>query len=144
MNSGPAVDQYYNSRDTSPLRRHSYPLVRPLQHSKWSKGKDGFLATDIWGTEVNSLVSTSPTIWLHQTEEKMFLLAYQLRGLTVILLIPVSSVSGEQGIAMLKQQILENVSLFFLFNKLNFCMKLFCYGCLLIMDSYINIINQLS
>ncbi|KAK6150410.1 hypothetical protein DH2020_015342 [Rehmannia glutinosa] len=33
------------------------------------------------------------------------------RGLTVILLIPVSSVNGEQGIAMVKQQILENASL---------------------------------
>lgn len=125
VNSGSAVDQYYNSHDTSPLRRHSYPLVRPLQHSKWSKGKDGFLTTDIWGTEVNSLVPTCPTIWLHQTEEKMFLLAYQHRGLTVILLVPVSSVSGEQGIAMLKQQILENVSLHFLLmlKKLNFCMN---------------------
>ncbi|XP_057783788.1 vacuolar fusion protein CCZ1 homolog B-like isoform X2 [Salvia miltiorrhiza] len=106
-----AMDQYYNSHDTSPLRRHSYPLVRPLQHSKWSKGKDGFLTTDIWGTEVNSLVPLCPTIWLHQTEEKMFLLAYQHRGLTVILLVPVSSVSGDQGIAVLKQQIIENASL---------------------------------
>ncbi|GFP97216.1 vacuolar fusion protein ccz1 homolog [Phtheirospermum japonicum] len=79
-----------------------------VQHSKWSKGKDGFLVTDIWGAEVNSLMPTSPTIWLHQTEEKMYLLAYQHRGLTVILLIPVSSVNGEQGIAMVKQQILEN------------------------------------
>ncbi|KAH6760164.1 vacuolar fusion CCZ1-like protein [Perilla frutescens var. hirtella] len=111
LSSGSAMDPYYNSRDTSPLRRHSYPLVRPLQHSKWSKGKDGFLTTDIWGTEVNSLVPTCPTIWLHQTEEKMFLLAYQHRGLTVILLVPVSSISGEQGIAMLKQQIIENASL---------------------------------
>lgn len=104
------MDPYYNSQDTPSIRRHSYPLVRPLQHSKWSKGKDGFLTTDLWGTEVNSLVPTCPTIWLHQTEEKMFLLAYQHRGLTVILLVPVSSVSGDQGIAMLKQQILENVS----------------------------------
>lgn len=110
-NSGPAVDQYYNSSDASPLIRHNYPLVRPLQHSKWSKGKDGFLKTDIWGTDVNSLVPTCPTIWLQQTEEKMYILAYQHRGLTVILLIPVSSVSGEQGIATLKQQILENASL---------------------------------
>lgn len=44
----------------------------------------------------------------------MYILAYQHRGLTVILLIPVSSVSGEQGIAMVKQQILENVSFSFL------------------------------
>ncbi|KAL8472103.1 hypothetical protein ACS0TY_028721 [Phlomoides rotata] len=111
LNSGPAAEQYYNSSDASPLLRHNYPLVRPLQHSKWSKGKDGFLTTDIWGRDVNSLVPTCPTIWLRQTEEKMYILAYQHRGLTVILLIPVSSVSGEQGIAMLKQQILENASL---------------------------------
>lgn len=39
----------------------------------------------------------------------MFLLAYQHRGLTVILLVPVSSVSGDEGISMLKQQIIENV-----------------------------------
>lgn len=110
LNSGPAVDHYYNSSDASPLVRHNYPLVRPLQNSKWSKGKDGFLTTDIWGIDVNSIVPTCPTIWLQQTEEKMYILAYQHRGLTVILLIPVSSVSGEQGIAMLKQQILENVS----------------------------------
>lgn len=114
LNSSSAVDQYYNSSDASPLVRHNYPLVRPLQHSKWSKGKDGFLTTDIWGTDVNSLVPTCPTIWLHQTEEKMYILAYQHRGLTVILLIPVSSVSGEQGIATVKQQILENVSFSFL------------------------------
>lgn len=104
-----AIDQYYNSHDPPSLRRHNYPLVRPLQHSKWSKGKDGFLTTDIWGTEVNSLLPMCPTVWLHLTEEKMFLLAYQHRGLTVMLLVPVSSVSGDQGISILKQQIIENV-----------------------------------
>ncbi|KAL6575971.1 Vacuolar fusion protein CCZ1 A [Orobanche hederae] len=110
-NSGPVVDQYHNSRDTSPLRNHTYPLVRPLQHSKWSKGKDGFLVTDIWGAEVNDVSPTTPTVWLRQKEKKMYLLAYQHRGLTMILLIPVSSVNGEQGIAMVKQQIIENASL---------------------------------
>ncbi|KAK6150426.1 hypothetical protein DH2020_015358 [Rehmannia glutinosa] len=64
-NSGPVADQYYNSHDTSPLRNHGYPFVRPLQHSKWSK--EGRLSF--------------------------------------------SSVNGEQGIAMVKQQILENASL---------------------------------
>ncbi|KAK4394230.1 Vacuolar fusion protein CCZ1B [Sesamum angolense] len=108
-NSGLVVDQYYNSPDASALGSHSYPVVRPLQHAKWSKGEDGFLVTDVWGADVNNLVPTSPTIWLHQTEEKMYLLAYQHRGLTMILLIPVSSVNGEQGIAMVKQQILENI-----------------------------------
>ncbi|XP_012845166.1 PREDICTED: vacuolar fusion protein CCZ1 homolog [Erythranthe guttata] len=110
-NYGSVGDQYHNSHDTSPLRNHNHPLARPLQHSKWSKGKDGFLVTDIWGVEVNSLVPKSPTIWLHQTEEKMYLLAYQHRGLTVIILIPVSSVNGEQGVATVKQQILEHASL---------------------------------
>ncbi|KAL6552166.1 Vacuolar fusion protein CCZ1 A [Orobanche gracilis] len=110
-NSGPVVDQYHNSRDTSPLRNHTYPLVRPLQHSKWSKGKDGFLVTDIWGAEVNDVSPITPTVWLRQKEKKMYLLAYQHRGLTMILLIPVSSVNGEQGITMVKQQIIENASL---------------------------------
>ena len=84
--------------------------MRPLQHARWSKGKDGFLITHIWGADVNNLVPTSPTIWLNQIEEKMYLLAYQHRGLSMMLLILVSSVNGEQGIAMVKQQILENVS----------------------------------
>lgn len=112
-NSGPVVSQYHNSHDTYPLRDHNYPIVRPLQHSKWSKGKDGFLITDIWAPEVNNLVPPIPAIWLHQTEEKVYLLAYQHRGLTVIILIPVSSVN-EQEIVMVKQQIIENVRFYFI------------------------------
>ncbi|KAI3462062.1 hypothetical protein Pfo_018725 [Paulownia fortunei] len=104
-NSGLIVDQYCNSSDTSPVGNHSYHVVRPLQRAKWSKGNDGFLVTDIWGA------NTCPTIWLHETEEKMYLLPYQHRGLTVILLIPPSSVNGEQGIALVKQQILECASM---------------------------------
>lgn len=76
VNSGLIVDQFYNSSDTSPVGNCSYHVVRPLQHAKWSKVKDGFLVTDIWGVEVNSLVPTSPTIWLHEAEEKMYLLPY--------------------------------------------------------------------
>ncbi|CAA3026100.1 Hypothetical predicted protein [Olea europaea subsp. europaea] len=111
-NSSPSVDQYYNSGDTSPIGNRSYHVVRPLQHDKWSKGKDGFLVSNIWGAEFGCPIPTSPTIWLKQTEERMYLCAYQLRSLTVILLIPVSSVlDGEQGIAMVKRQILENASL---------------------------------
>lgn len=114
-NSSPSVDQYYNSGDTSPIGNRSYHVVRPLQHDKWSKGKDGFLVSNIWGAEFGCPIPTSPTIWLKQTEERMYLCAYQLRSLTVILLIPVSSVlDGEQGIAMVKRQILENVSFCFL------------------------------
>ncbi|KZV49694.1 hypothetical protein F511_23651 [Dorcoceras hygrometricum] len=110
--SGQVVDQYYNSHDASPSGNRGYHVVRPLQRAKWSKGKDGFLVTDIWGVEAGSVVSKSPTVWLRQTEEKMYLIPYQHRGLTVILLIPVSSVvNGEEGIALVKQQIVENVSL---------------------------------
>lgn len=109
--SNSVLDQYYNSRDTSPVGVRSYQVVRPLQHEKWTKGKDGFLVTDIWGTEVGSLSPSSPTIWLKQTEERMYLCAFQHRSLTIILLIPVTSVlNGEQGLSVLKQQILENAS----------------------------------
>lgn len=115
-NSCPSVDQYYNSGDTSPVGNHSYHVVRPLQHDKWSRGKDGFLVTDIWGAEFGSSIPTSPTISLKHIEERMYLCAYQLNSLTVILLIPVSSVlDGVQGIATVKQQILENVSFCSLF-----------------------------
>lgn len=109
--SGQVVDQYYNSRDISPAGNRGYHVVRPLQHAKWSKGNDDFLVTDIWGVEAGSSVSKCPTVWLRQTEEKMYLVPYQHRGLTVILLIPVSSVvNGEQGIALVKQRIVETVS----------------------------------
>ncbi|XP_073154734.1 vacuolar fusion protein CCZ1 homolog B-like isoform X2 [Henckelia pumila] len=109
---GQVVDQYCNSCDTSPAGNRGYHVVRPLQHAKWSKGKDGFLVTDIWGVEAGSSVSKSPTVWLRHTEEEMYLIPYQHRGLTVILLIPVSSVvNGEQGMALVKQQIAEIASL---------------------------------
>nr|XP_016497745.1 PREDICTED: vacuolar fusion protein CCZ1 homolog isoform X1 [Nicotiana tabacum] len=105
------LDRYYSSRDTSPVGVRSYQVVRPLQHDKWSKGKDVFLVTDIWGTEVGSLSPSSPTIWLKQTEERMYLCAFQHRSLTIILFIPVTSVhNGEQGLSVVKQQILENAS----------------------------------
>ncbi|XP_060191550.1 vacuolar fusion protein CCZ1 homolog B-like isoform X1 [Lycium barbarum] len=105
------LDRYYSSRDTSPVGVRSYQVVRPLQHEKWSKGKDGFLVTDIWGTEVGSLSPSSPTIWLKQTEERMYLCAFQHRSLTIILFIPVTSVhNGEQGLSVVKHQILENAS----------------------------------
>ncbi|KAK1313075.1 hypothetical protein QJS10_CPA06g02115 [Acorus calamus] len=60
----------YTSHDTSPGRqdpRHN--ALRPLQRDKWSKGRDGFLVTDIWGSEAGGMVPITPTIWLQQTEE---------------------------------------------------------------------------
>ncbi|KAJ9563578.1 hypothetical protein OSB04_008738 [Centaurea solstitialis] len=110
-NTGSAFDRSHGFRDASSAGGDNYRIVRPLQHGKWSRGKDGFLVTDIWGVEVGNLVPTTPTIWLQQTEHKMYLCAYQHKSLTIILLVPVTSMlNGEEGISMLKQQLLENAS----------------------------------
>ncbi|KAK6281155.1 hypothetical protein POUND7_014980 [Theobroma cacao] len=110
--SGSVSEQFYGSRDTSPAGDNRYRITRPLQHDKWFKGKDGFLSTDIWGMDAGSLNITTPTVWLRQTEERMYLCAYQYRSLTLILLIPFSFIlNGEQGVSIVKQQLLENASL---------------------------------
>ncbi|KAF9604275.1 hypothetical protein IFM89_004981, partial [Coptis chinensis] len=100
------------SRDTSPSgQRHRYHVPRPLQQEKWSKGKDGFLCTEIWGSQNDDLVPATPTVWLKQTGERAYLCVYQQKYLTIILLIPVTSIiNGEQGISIVKQQLLENAS----------------------------------
>eukprot|EP01018_Ginkgo_biloba_P005870 Gb_20817 [translate_table: standard] len=101
------------SRDTSPGRQDQKVHVpRPLQHDRWWKEKDGFLVTDIWGAEIGCRSAVTPTVWLQQTEERMHLCVYQQKNLTVILLIPTSSlVNGVHGVSLLKQQLLENASL---------------------------------
>ncbi|XP_022146781.1 vacuolar fusion protein CCZ1 homolog B-like isoform X2 [Momordica charantia] len=108
---GSVSDQSYNSHNSSHggnVKR----VIRPLQHGKWSKGKDSFLETDIWGMEASGLLVSTPTIWLSQTEEKMYLYVHQHKSLTLILLVPVSSVpNGAQGISIVRQYILENASL---------------------------------
>ncbi|KAJ9135689.1 hypothetical protein P3X46_032841 [Hevea brasiliensis] len=109
---GSASEHLFHSHGNSPGQDSSYNVKRPLWHDKWSKGKDGFLVTDVWGREMDSMISATPTIWLQETEEKVYLCAYQYRGLTLIILIPVSSISnGEQGVSLLKRQVLENASL---------------------------------
>ena len=86
--------------------------MRPLQHNKWYKGTNGFPVTDIWGPEVGSMIFATPTVLLQQTDERMYLCVYQHKSLTFILLFPVSSIlNGEQGISVVKQQIMENASL---------------------------------
>ncbi|KAK6921607.1 CCZ1/INTU/HSP4, first Longin domain [Dillenia turbinata] len=111
-NSRSVSEQISGSHDTSPGADRNYNVAGPLQHDKWSKGKDGFLVTDVSGVEVSSLISATPTIWLQQKEERVYLCAYQHRNLTIILLVPVNSiVNGEQGMSLLKQQVLENASL---------------------------------
>ena len=110
-NSGAVLDQFYRSCDTSSGEDPSYHIARPLQQDKWTKGKDGFLVSDIWKAEASSSAPTTPTIWLQKTDERMYLCAFQHRNLTLILLFPVtSSLNEEQGISLLKQQVLENVS----------------------------------
>ncbi|XP_022776575.1 vacuolar fusion protein CCZ1 homolog B-like isoform X2 [Durio zibethinus] len=110
--SGSVSDQFYGSHDTSPAGDNRYNITRPLQHDKWFKGKDGFLITDILGVDVGSLNVTTPTVWLQQKEERMYLCAYQYKSLTLILLIPLSSIpNGEQGVSIVKRQFLENASL---------------------------------
>lgn len=111
--SASVSEQTFRSPDTSPPGGdNSHHIARPLQPDRWSKGKDGFLVTDIWGTEASSSTSATPTIWLQQTEERVYVCAYQYRSLTLILLVPVASIlNGEQGVSVVKQQILENASL---------------------------------
>ncbi|XP_058732492.1 vacuolar fusion protein CCZ1 homolog B-like isoform X1 [Vicia villosa] len=105
-------ESFYGSSDTTPGEDNNYHVVRPLQSDKWSKGKDGYLVTDLWGAEVGTWVFATPTVLLQQTGERMYLCAYQHRSLTLMLLIPISSIpNGEQGVSAVKQQVLENASL---------------------------------
>ncbi|XP_058182538.1 vacuolar fusion protein CCZ1 homolog B-like isoform X2 [Rhododendron vialii] len=111
-NSGAVLDQFYRSHNSSSAGDPGYNVARPLQPDKWTKGKDGFLVSGIWNTEAGSSAPTIPTIWLQQTGERMYLYVFQHRNLTLILLIPVTSIpNGEQAISMVKQQVLENASL---------------------------------
>ncbi|KAI5678101.1 hypothetical protein M9H77_09051 [Catharanthus roseus] len=110
-NSSSVLEVYYGSQENS-VGGHSYNVLRPLKHGHWSRGNDGFLVTDSWEAEAGSLVHTCPTIWLHKTDERMYLCAYQHRSLTIIFLIPVASVlNADQEIPFVKQQIIENVAL---------------------------------
>lgn len=110
--SSSVSEQIYGSRDTFHGGDNNYNVARPLQPDRWSKGKDGFLVTDIWGADAGNSTSATPTICLQQTEERMYLCAYQYRSLTLIVIVPVASIlDGEQGVSSVKQQVLENASL---------------------------------
>lgn len=118
QNSGSVLGHYNGSHETSHSGSQTYNVLRPLKHGQWSRGNDGFLVTDSWGVEVNS--SVHPTIWLHETEERMYLCAYQHKSLTIIFLIPATSVlNADQDIPFMKQQIVENVSFVFLIKLIN-------------------------
>ncbi|CAI0432062.1 unnamed protein product [Linum tenue] len=102
----------YRSRDASLDQENNCQVKRPLHHNRWFRGNDGFLASDIWGTDNGSQTSVTPIVYLQLTEERMYLCAYQHKSLTIILLVPVSSIlNGEQGLSLVKQQVLENASL---------------------------------
>ncbi|CAF2115092.1 hypothetical protein HID58_083349 [Brassica napus] len=86
-------------------------VIRPLQNDKWKKGKDGFLITDIWGLESGgSPDSANPTVWLQQTQERVYLLAYQYKSLTSLLLLPKTDIV-HGGLSAVKQQVIEQASL---------------------------------
>lgn len=109
-NSGSAPEQLHGSRGIS-SEDDRYRVVRPLQADGWSKGKDGFLITDIWGKEVGNMGLVTPTVWLKHTEERTYLCAFQYKNLTIITLIPVNTIlNGEQEISVVKQKFLENAS----------------------------------
>ncbi|XP_021722506.1 vacuolar fusion protein CCZ1 homolog B-like isoform X2 [Chenopodium quinoa] len=103
------TERVQGSRDTSPSGESRYLIARPLQQGKWSKGKDGFLVTNQWGSDMNA---SFLTVLLQQTKERMYLCAHQHKNVTIILLIPVTSINNaEREIPVLKQQLLENASL---------------------------------
>ncbi|XP_010235140.1 vacuolar fusion protein CCZ1 homolog isoform X1 [Brachypodium distachyon] len=112
-NGAATAERYHSrSRDTSPdgqnQMRHNF---RPLQREKLSKGKDGFVAAEFATTEVRGAVPLTPILWFQQAEERMYLCVYQHKSLTILLLIPASSlINGEEGIAHVKRHLLENAS----------------------------------
>ncbi|CAD6245093.1 unnamed protein product [Miscanthus lutarioriparius] len=84
---------------------------RPLLREKLSKGKDGFVAADFAATEARGAVPLTPILWFQQAEERMYLCIYQHKSLTILLLVPASSlINGEEGITHVKKQMLENAS----------------------------------
>ncbi|KAH9616695.1 hypothetical protein KSS87_023823 [Heliosperma pusillum] len=100
------------SQGTSSSGDNRKPILRPLQQDKWSKGKDNFLVPDTWGSEIDVENSSIPTIWLQQTNERVYLCAYQQRNVTIILLIPATSINNaEREIPLVKHQLLEEASL---------------------------------
>ena len=109
LRRGPSEDHQHTANDSS-IKRLNSDIPRALQPGKWSKGKDGFLLTDIWLTESGSSIASTPVVWIR--DQQMFLVIYQHRNLTIVLLIPSNSlVNGEKDLPFLKQQFIDNVGL---------------------------------
>ncbi|XP_066331423.1 vacuolar fusion protein CCZ1 homolog isoform X1 [Miscanthus floridulus] len=112
-NGTTAGERYHSrSRDTSPGGQNQmHRNFRPLLREKLSKGKDGFVAADFAATEARGAVPLTPILWFQQAEERMYLCIYQHKSLTILLLVPASSlINGEEGITRVKKQMLENAS----------------------------------
>uniref|UniRef100_A0A0E0AVI7 CCZ1/INTU/HSP4 first Longin domain-containing protein n=1 Tax=Oryza glumipatula TaxID=40148 RepID=A0A0E0AVI7_9ORYZ len=112
-NGTASVERYRSrSRDTSPggqNQMHHY--FRPLQREKLYKGKDGFVAAGSTTSEVRGAVAWVPILWFQQAEDRMHLCVYQHKNITILLLIPASSlINGDDGIAHVKRHLLENAS----------------------------------
>lgn len=110
--SSSSSEQTYGSHHNSRSGDNRYLVPRQLQMDKWSKGKDGFLVSSAWVSDVHTSNFSIPTIWLKQTEERMYFCAHQHKNVTTILLIPVTSINNaEQEIPVVKKQFLGNASL---------------------------------
>ncbi|KAJ1703126.1 hypothetical protein LUZ63_002905 [Rhynchospora breviuscula] len=100
------------SRDTSQGQNCQISSIpRFLQRDKWSKGKDGFLVPNFPSGEVGSFVLSTPVVWNQQNDDCKYLCVYQHKGITVVMLVPASSLAnGEQGLVQVKNKFLENVA----------------------------------
>eukprot|EP00250_Pteridium_aquilinum_P012618 c20839_g1_i2 orf=227-1765(+) len=102
----------------SPLREDSgdqsseFFTPRPMQRDKWWRDQNGFLVTDAWGVEAQGMNAIVPTVWLQQSsEERMQLVAYQHKQLTVIMLISVTHLAADaDGSHVLSNQVIEKAS----------------------------------
>lgn len=102
-----------SSRSTSGSIDSQHHVIRPLQNDKWKKGKDGFLVTDVWGLETGGSPDPAiPIVWLQETQERVYLLAYQYKSLTLLLLLPTTAVlNGGLSVSAVKHQVIEQASL---------------------------------
>lgn len=111
LNNGNSAPTQVSTKqqDSSPHGHGAKSQVRrPMQPDAWWKDTDDFLTTDAWGPDSRGSHPLGPTIWLKDTEEQMRLCIYQCRAVTLILLVPTqSSVSGLDGLSLLRGQILE-------------------------------------
>ncbi|XP_078444574.1 vacuolar fusion protein CCZ1 homolog isoform X2 [Wolffia australiana] len=104
-----SLSEVHGRTSNNSIQGNNHDIPRALHRGKWSKGNDGFLLTDIWLTEARSSITSNPVIWLRQAGKRMFLIAFQHKKLTIVLLIPVDSlINGESDLSIVRTQVLEN------------------------------------